>query len=225
MNEAGRIAVVTIAARNYLALASSMLASIAEFEPDADRFVFITDDVDECEAFVEGRIVTPADVFSRDAYARLARDYDLTELATAVKPSVLRYLLVPALFPRTAIVQYRGCNVAYWNLHSRPLVESDPPRLASGEPIIFFHFSSFDARKPERLSRFQTRVDVADEPALERLLASYARRVIERGHLQRRKLPYGLARFSPRAGLRLLARKVCWQARRLLYWSSEGSRA
>jgi hypothetical protein len=93
MNEAGRIAVVTIAARNYLALASSMLASIAEFEPDADRFVFITDDVDECEAFVEGRIVTPADVFSRDAYARLARDYDLTELATAVKPSVLRYLL------------------------------------------------------------------------------------------------------------------------------------
>jgi hypothetical protein len=133
--------------------------------------------------------------------------------------------LVPALFPRTAIVQYRGCNVAYWNLHSRPLVESDPPRLASGEPIIFFHFSSFDARKPERLSRFQTRVDVADEPALERLLASYARRVIERGHLQRRKLPYGLARFSPRAGLRLLARKVCWQARRLLYWSSEGSRA
>jgi|GEM_PF-6705598 hypothetical protein len=60
---------------------------------NADRFVFITDDVDECEAFAEGRIITPVDVFSRDAYVRLARDYDVTELATAVKPNVLRYLL------------------------------------------------------------------------------------------------------------------------------------
>jgi hypothetical protein len=330
MNEVARTAVVTVAARNYLALASSLLASISECEPDLDRFVFVTDDLDEREVLAEGRIIAPADVFSRDAYAKLARDYDVTELATAVKPSVLRYLLdrdydrvfyfdpdiqvfaplaavmdplkendivltphvtepvpldgkrpteidllrggsynlgfigvantsgaramiawwaerlerhclndvtsglffdqkwidlVPALFPRTAIVQHRGCNVAYWNLHSRPLGESDPPRLASGEAVIFFHYSSFDARKPERLSRFQTRIDVAREPALGRLLASYARRVIERGHLERRKLPYGLARFSPRAGVRWLARQAYWQARRLLYWSSEGSRA
>jgi hypothetical protein len=330
VNAPARMAVVTIVARNYLALASSLLASIAEYERDIDRFVFITDDVEGCEVFAEGAVIAPADVFRHDAYMALARNYDVSELATAVKPTVMRHLLdqhyecvlyfdpditvfaplaaviepladndivltphttepvpldgkrpteidllrggaynlgfigvantpparamlawwaerleryclddvsfglffdqkwidlVPALFPRTAIVQHRGCNVAYWNLHSRPLGASDPPRLVSGEPVIFFHFSSFDARKPDRLSRFQTRVDVANEPALGRVLASYARRVIERGHLERRKLPYALARFSMRSGIRTISRHAYWHARRLLYWSSSGSRA
>ena len=91
--------------------------------------------------------------------------------------------------------------------------------------MIFFHFSGFDARMPEQLSRFQTRVEVAREPALGRLLASYACRLIERGHLERCKLPYALARFSVRTGIRLLSRHAYWHARRLLYWSSSGSRA
>jgi hypothetical protein len=330
VNGSARIAAVTIVARNYLALAGSLLSSIAERERDIDRFVFITDDLDGRETFDEGRVIAPADVFSHDAYMALARGYDVAELATAVKPAVMRYLLdrhydrvlyfdpdivvfaplaavidplaghdivltphitepvpldgkrptevdllrggsynlgfigvantpgahamlawwaerleryclddvsfglfydqkwidlVPALFPRTAIVQHRGCNVAYWNLHSRALGEDDPPRLVSGEPVIFFHFSGFDARMPEQLSRFQTRVEVAREPALGRLLASYACRLIERGHLERCKLPYALARFSVRTGIRLLSRHAYWHARRLLYWSSSGSRA
>lgn len=322
-----RIAAVTIVARNYLALAGSLLASIAEFEPGIDRFVFITDDLAGREDFAEGRVLIPTDVFRSDAYMSLARGYDVIELATAVKPAVLRYLLglqydralffdpdiqvfapldalidpladhdivltphllepipldgrypaelellrrgtynlgfagvantpaahamldwwsarlehycledvpfglfvdqkwvdlVPALFERTAIVRHRGCNVAYWNLHTRPLAASDPPRLVSGEPVVFFHFSGFDARKPEQLAKDQTRIDVAQEPALARLLASYARRVIERGHLERLSMPYGLPRFSLRSTVRNLRRRLYAYARQVTHAGQVG---
>lgn len=324
------MAVVTIVARNYLALAGSLLASIAEFERDLDRFVFIIDDLGRIEDFDEGQVLIPTDVFEEQAYMTLARRYTLTELATAVKPAVLRHLLgrrhdrvlyfdpdmqafaaldavidpledndivltphtldaipldgkrptevgllrygtynlgfigiantpgayamldwwaerlgrycfydlplglfvdqkwidlVPALFERTAIVRHRGCNVAYWNLHARRLDPNHERRLVSGEPLIFFHFSSFDAQKPDQLSQYQTRIDVAQEPALQRLLASYARRVIERGHLERRTLPYAFARFSMGTGIRLLWRRFCWNVQRVMYRSFFGSRS
>ncbi len=90
---ANGIAVVTIAARNYFALARSLLASVAEVEPAADRFVFVTDDLAAVEACAEGRVLSPAALYGAEAYAKLARAYDVTELATAVKPAVLRYLL------------------------------------------------------------------------------------------------------------------------------------
>jgi hypothetical protein len=317
---ASRIAVVTIVARNYLALAASLLASIADFEQDIDRFVFITDASGEREDFAAGSVLIPADIFTRGTYATLARGYDILELATAVKPAVLRHLLgrqydrvlyfdpdiqvfaaldplidpldgndivltphatepipldkkfpteldllrrgtynlgfigvantpaanamldwwferlehycvddvpfglfvdqkwidlVPALFGRTAIVRHRGCNVAYWNLHTRKLDPSDQTRLITGEPVIFFHFSGFDARRPDRLAADQTRVDVAAEPALQRVLAAYARRVIERGHLEQLTLPYGHARFSLRRTIRILRRRLYQLARGL----------
>lgn len=327
MRSAARIAAVTIVARNYLALADSLTASIAAFEPDIDRFVFVTDALDEREAVAGASVLIPADIYEHDAYMTLARGYDVLELATAVKPAVLRHLLerrydrvlyfdpdiqvfgaldalidpleehdivltphsteavpldgklpaelellrrgtynlgfigvagtpaahamldwweerlehycledvpfglfvdqkwidlVPALFERTAIVRHRGCNVAYWNLHARRLDASDPPRLASGEPVIFFHFSGFDARHPDRLAKDQTRIDVAREQALGRLLASYARRVIERGHLERLTVPYGLPRFSLRRTIKGLRRRLYSYARGLTH-AGEGS--
>lgn len=317
-----RVAVVTIAARNYFALARSLLAGIAEFEPDIDRFVFVTDDLERAEVCEEGRVLTPADIFGDDAYRKLAHGYDIVELATAVKPVVMRHLLergfervlyfdpdiqvfgtldalieplddddivltphttepvpldgkipselsllrrgsynlgfigvanrpsaftmldwcserleryclndvqfglfvdqkwmdlVPALFARTAILRNRGCNVAYWNLHARKLEAGDPPRLASGEALIFFHFSGFDPRKPGRFTTYQNRFVLADEPVLQRLLAGYAQRVCAYGHLERLALGYGLARFSLRSSIRRFARHVYWQARHVMY--------
>jgi len=320
-----RIAVVTIAARNYLALARAMLASVAEFEREIDRFVFVTDDLARVEACDEGSVVFPADVFAIETYAKLARSYNIIELATAVKPAVLRYLLhagydrvlffdpdvqvfaaldplidplddhdialtphmteaipldgklptergllrfgaynlgfiglantpaaaamldwwserlerycfddvhssglfvdqkwmdlVPSLFERTAIVRHRGCNVAYWNLHARRLSGGDPPRLVSGEPLIFVHFSGFDVREPRRLSKYQNRLSFASEPVLERLFANYAQRVYAHGHVERLSLPYGFARFSLRGTLKRIGRQVYWRALHLMYRS------
>lgn len=311
MGTPARTAVCTIVARNYIALARSLLASVADFEPSIDRFVFFLDDVADVETFAEGSVLRPADVFERAAYAALARNYGIVEFATAVKPTVLRHLLdrgyervlyldpdvqvfapldavldplethdivltphltearplelglhtelallrtgvfnlgfvgvanravaramldwweerlarfsihdvasglfvdqrwvdlVPGMFGRTAIVRHRGCNVAYWNLRTRRLAEDKELRLESGEPVIFFHFSDFDARRPNRLCSYRPVIDASEEPRLAQLLADYARRLIERGHLQQRRFSYAYGRFAIKPGVRELFR-------------------
>ncbi len=318
-----RIAVCTIAARNYVALASSLFASVAEFEPGCDRFAFLIDDVGDVESLPEATVVRPAKVFEPEVYAALVRGYDVTELATAVKPSLLRYLLdegydrvlyldpdiqvfaplnpvldplashdivltphavdagpiagrlafelvllrtgvfnlgcigvanaagarvmldwwdarlaafcrsdvqsglffdqrwidlVPGIFERTAIVLHRGCNVAYWNLDARELGSDEELRLLTGESVVFFHFSGFDARRPQRLSVHPTNIRPSEHPRLQQLLEAYAARVIERGHLERIRIPYAFP-LPLKARLRALGR---WVFRQRVRWRYSG---
>jgi hypothetical protein len=320
MGTPARFAICTIVARNYVSLARAMLDSVAEFEPGIDRFVFLLDDVAGAEALSEGTVLRPTDVFDSAAYAALSRDYDVVEFATAVKPSVLRYLLdrgyerafyldadiqvfapldaviaplenndivltphvadatpldgrlraelallrtgifnlgfigvantpaaramldwwaerlaqfcrrdvmsglfvdqrwldlVPGMFERTAIVRHRGCNVAYWNVHARPLAPSDELRLESGERVVFFHFSGFDARRPDRLCHLSTRA--TEEPRLRRLLRDYAHRLRVRGHLEQRGVPYAFGRFKSKAAVRALFRQFFLRRSEWLY--------
>jgi glycosyltransferase involved in cell wall biosynthesis len=121
--------------------------------------------------------------------------------------------LVPGLVERTAIVRHRGCNVAYWNLHARRVDPSDPHRLTTGEPIVFFHYSGFDVRRPATLSKHQTRIDVASEPGLARLLGAYASRVKSNGFDVASAAPYGFARFSNGVALDAISRDLLRDAR------------
>jgi hypothetical protein len=315
-----RIAVCTIAARNYLALAASLFASLAEFEPDCDRFAFLIDDVGRVETLAEGAVLRPEVLFAPAAYAALTRGYDVTELATAVKPALLRYLLdqgydrvlyldpdiqvfaplnpvldplassdivltphaadavpiagrlaaelallrtgvynlgfagvantanaramldwwdarlaafcrndvqsglffdqrwidlVPGIFERVCVVRHRGCNVAYWNLRARELHNGDELRLQTGEPVVFFHFSGFDVRHPQRLSA-HTRIQPSEHPRLQQLLEAYTERLIVRGHLERMRIPYAFP-LPLRARIRALGRRVFGQRARWRY--------
>jgi hypothetical protein len=121
--------------------------------------------------------------------------------------------LVPGLVERTAIVRHRGCNVAYWNLHARRVNPSDPGRLTTGEPIVFFHYSGFDVRRPAALSKHQTRIDVATEPGLAKLLVAYAKRVMSNGFEVSSTASYGFARFSNGVALDAISRDVLRDAR------------
>ena len=84
---------------------------------------------------------------------------------------------VPALF-RHRVLQDRGLNAAYWNLHERPLARTDGGSLtAGGAPLRFFHFSGFDPRTPTTLSRHggsKPRVVLSEHPLLRELCAQYA---------------------------------------------------
>ncbi len=332
MRTPARTAVCTIVARNYIALARSLLASVAQFEPSIDRFVFFLDDVAGVETFAEGSVLRPADVFDRAAYAALAHAYDVVEFATAVKPTVLRHLLdrgyervlyldpdiqvfapldavlepletndivltphvteslpvdlslhaelallrtgvfnlgfagvanrpaardmldwweehlarfsrndvssglfvdqrwidlVPGMFGHTAIVRHRGCNVAYWNLRTRRLAAGDELRLETGEPVIFFHFSGFEPRRPDRLCAHPMRIDVNGEPRLRQLLADYAQRLIEYGHFRQHRFTYAYGRFAMRPRLRELFRhyfrlRSAWLYRRGVATAKKG---
>ena len=105
---------------------------------------------------------------------------------------------VPALFP-AVVSRDPGLNVAYWNLHERPLSRAEDDRLlAAGAPLRFVHFSGFDISNPWVLSRFtgeNPRVLVSDDVLLQELSERYAKALTEAEHLTRRALPYGYGRL------------------------------
>lgn len=70
---------------------------------------------------------------------------------------------VPVYMPWAWILRDPGCNVAYWNLHERPLARDPRGALtAGGEPVSFFHFSLFDLKYPDLLTRYLPPLAAAD---------------------------------------------------------------
>ncbi|HEY7336668.1 MAG TPA: glycosyltransferase [Bryobacteraceae bacterium] len=105
--------------------------------------------------------------------------------------------LAPGLFPGMGIVRDPGCNVAYWNLGHRRVEQGADRWLVNGEPLIFFHFSGFDAERPESISRYQNRFDLDSlNPPARRLFLSYAGALLERGYAECKKWPYAYGAFS-----------------------------
>jgi hypothetical protein len=92
--------------------------------------------------------------------------------------------------PRSGLIEDRGVNVAYWNLHERPLRKVDGQvRLATGEPLRLMHFSGFAMPSGGKLSiHTQRRFDMETEAVLFELIQEYERQLEEAmaslGHLQ-----------------------------------------
>src|SRR3977135_3405146 len=86
----------TVVARNYLAYARVLASSLRALGDDSSLSVLVLDDVDET---VDGRQelfegVPPADLdIEPREFHHMATIYDVLELATAVKPWLLRMLL------------------------------------------------------------------------------------------------------------------------------------
>ncbi len=100
--------------------------------------------------------------------------------------------LVPVLFEH-AILRDPTYNVAYWNLHERSFRWSGERYEVDGRPLRFFHFSGFDPTKSELLSTHLgrwTRVLLSDHPELARLCSEYGQRLVERGYVRQKTLPY-----------------------------------
>ena len=101
---------------------------------------------------------------------------------------------VPGCFDHV-ILRDPSYNVAYWNLHCRPVRWTGTRYEVRGRPLRFFHFSGFSPDHPDELSRHQAgkpRVRLSDEPALAQLCAEYARRLEECGLSAFKHIPYGL---------------------------------
>lgn len=86
----------TIVARNYLAQASALADSFVEAHPEGDVWILVIDlqdgRVDSDDPRV--RVIGPREAgFSQDEFDRMAAIYDVVELATAVKPTLLRTLV------------------------------------------------------------------------------------------------------------------------------------
>ena len=109
---------------------------------------------------------------------------------------------VPALFA-PAVLRDPGYNVAYWNLHERPLSREGGEVRAGGSPLKFFHFSGYDPDRPWMLSKhagLHARVRLADHPLIAELCDGYGDLLVQHGWHQRES-QYGWA-VTP-GGLRL----------------------
>lgn len=93
--------------------------------------------------------------------------------------------LVPGYF-RHHIVRDDGWNVAYWNLHERPLTTSGGEFYAGRHPLRFFHFSGYRPERPHVLSKHQgdhPRVRLFESPLLGDLFSTYSAALTHEGYL------------------------------------------
>ena len=84
--------------------------------------------------------------------------------------------LAPSLFRGVASLRDPGSNVGVWNLHARRLERSEAGITVNGSALAFFHFSGFDPDDPAKLSRYQNRIPLSEQPVLAALAADFARR-------------------------------------------------
>jgi hypothetical protein len=85
---------------------------------------------------------------------------------------------VPLFFPNDVLVdKYPGYNVAYWNLHERTVSQQNNKYFINGEPLIFFHYSGYELKKPNEVSKYQNRSSFDNRPDIVALFQYYAQQL------------------------------------------------
>ena len=115
--------------------------------------------------------------------------------------------LVPLLFPDAQIVTDPGYNVAYWNLQERRVRLAPQPRV-NGNLLRFFHFSGFDPRKPDVVSKYQNRFKMNEIGAARALFATYRELLIEEGFEESANWPYFYDSFDNGAPVTVFIRDL-----------------
>lgn len=100
----------------------------------------------------------------------------------------------PGMAETFMLLRDPGFNVAYWNLHARPVSQREGAWFVAGDvPLRLFHFSGYDPRRPHLLSKHQDRIDLEREPDLRRLCDGYADELRENGIDEVAAFPYTYA--------------------------------
>ncbi len=119
----------------------------------------------------------------------------------------------PAFCPSYRILRHPGYNVAYWNLPQRTLDTTGDEWHVDGQPLVFFHFSGFNPKIPEVLSKHQNRLTVKRGSPLARLLRHYADLLGSAGYHESLRLTFPPLRFANGAEVDAICRAVFRDAR------------
>ena len=121
--------------------------------------------------------------------------------------------LAPGLVESFHVLRDPGYNVAYWNLAGRQVRRGAGQGYeVNGRPLRFFHFSGFDPRLPERLSKHQDRIRLGSEPALRELCDAYAAELLASGFEETIGWPYSWAELPSGVPLDKALRRTCRDA-------------
>jgi glycosyltransferase involved in cell wall biosynthesis len=114
----------------------------------------------------------------------------------------------PAFLPRVEILRDPGYNVAYWNLVHRSLAQRDGAWWVGDVPLRFFHFSGYDFKRPDSISKFQNRFSFAERPDVLPLFELYGESIRRQGQREVQDYPYGYGRFANDVSIPDLARRT-----------------
>ncbi len=105
--------------------------------------------------------------------------------------------LVPSLFSGVMVLRDLGHNVAYWNVFQRSLrYVKNQWLVGTGLPLVFFHFSGFNAFAFENVSKHQNRITLGDLPKLRPLMQTYSQTLIGFGAKNWADQVYGFHAFA-----------------------------
>jgi hypothetical protein len=102
--------------------------------------------------------------------------------------------LLPSLFD-VYVERDKGTDVAYWNLHERPLSRDGDRIFAGDRQLRAFHFSGYEFDRPDQLSKHNPtnpRISLATQPIVSELCAAYQDAVHAWGYETARGIPMGL---------------------------------
>nr|MBA2793551.1 glycosyltransferase family 4 protein [Thermoleophilaceae bacterium] len=120
--------------------------------------------------------------------------------------------LAPGLIEGFHVLRDPGYNVAYWNLAGRTVRRTGQSFEVNGRPLRFFHFSGFDPRLPDRLSKHQNRILLERRVAVAELCESYAESLLREGYEEALEWPYSFARLPGGVPLDRALRRTCRDA-------------
>jgi glycosyltransferase involved in cell wall biosynthesis len=116
--------------------------------------------------------------------------------------------LAPGMWPGISVLRDPGYNIAYWNLPQRHLeIDGDGYRV-DGEPLRFFHFSGYDPRRPDELSRYQNRIALRTDAALSRICDEYGAELLEAGFEEAIAWSYGWSEAADGLKLEQITRSL-----------------
>jgi hypothetical protein len=96
---------------------------------------------------------------------------------------------VPLYFKGVNLLENKGFNVAYWNLHERQISKKGNQYMVNdSEPLVFFHFSGYSVERKEVLAKYQHRYTFENRPELVSLFEEYKNTLLGNKYLKFSKI-------------------------------------
>ncbi|TDB64488.1 glycosyltransferase family protein [Arundinibacter roseus] len=97
---------------------------------------------------------------------------------------------LPLFIENTCIEKNPGYNMAYWNLHERQASQIENEWIINDlYPLLFFHYSGYDPKNPDDISKYQDRFTFQMRPDLKPLFEIYHNQLLENGNSYYRTFP------------------------------------
>ena len=122
--------------------------------------------------------------------------------------------LMPGMFEQAGRWRDPGVNAGYWRAATSRFELRDGAVIVDGVPLRTFHFTGLEPARPDRLSKYDNRTALSDEPALAQICSEFLERLKASGHDECSRWPYEFATTAGGAALDGVLRELWDRANR-----------